>query len=184
MVSWGLFQPQHEPCLWKMKAGKELRKQRAILLLVLDVPAEYIAFGGFFTTFLTQFLLYLPSFHKSVFCLPFLSFLPMPSFFPSSVLPQYTGANEVIPQIRINSKWWLHCCFGRYCIDPHLDPSVTTGSSGMLHCAAQCVLISAFEEICKYFGCTGESIRDWSQINHFDLTQNLSEYSITKYCHC
>lgn len=122
-----------------------------IILLLEGFPSCFIYCCSFFSIF---------SLSLSLFSLTFSSFSPIPSFFPFSPLPQYTRANEVVPWMRINSNWWLLCCCSGYCIDPHLDPPVATGSWGMLHHAVQCVL-SVFEEICKYFGCTGKSIGDW-----------------------
>lgn len=150
-------------CVFWRGREEKCCERRAMELLVLDIVEEYIAFGGIFSrfTYSSNFVCIFPL-SVSLFSLTFSSFPPIPSFFPFSFLPQYTTANEVVPQMRINSNWWLLCCCSGYCIDPHLDPSLTTGSWGMLHHAAQCVLSSVFEEICKYFGCTGKSIGDWS----------------------
>lgn len=92
-------------------------------ILTIDEFSSHFSFS-FFCTFPLSI---------SLLSLPYLSFPPLPSFFPFSLLPQCAGANEVVPQLRMNSKWWLHCCSSRYCIDPHLDPPLTTDSSGMLH---------------------------------------------------
>lgn len=181
MGLWGLFKLHHGLCLLEMKAGKssERRATRALYLTLLNIILLLEGFLSCFTYGCSFFCIFPLS--LSLFSLTFSSFPPIPSFFSFSLLPQYTRLNEAVPQRRINSNWWLLCCCSGYCIDPHLDPPLTAGSWGMLCHAVQCVLSSVFEEICKYFS---KSIGDWSQINHFDLMQNLSEYSITKYCHC
>lgn len=127
------------------------RQQRVSDLLFFHVTSENIAFGGISSS-LTQYLLHLFSFHKYIFPALF----PFPPSFPFSLLSQYREANNIVLQLRINSKLWFHCCSSRCCIDPHLDP----GSSGILHHATQCALISVLEKIGKYFGCTGKSIGD------------------------
>lgn len=122
----------HESRRWR-KEENSTETARATELLILNVALRYTDYRWiFFPLFFHSFFCIFPL-SISLLSLPFLSFPPLPSFFPFSLLPQCAEANEVVPQLRINSKWWLHCCSSRYCIDPHLDPPLTTDFSGMLH---------------------------------------------------
>lgn len=140
---------------WRWRQEKALgeRQLGCLYLILLNI---ILLLEGFLSCFTYSFFCFFP---LSLFSLTFSSFPPIPSFFSFSLLPQYQRVNEVVPQMRINSNWWLLCCCSGYCIDPHLDPPLTTCSWGMLYHAAQCVLSPVFEEICKFFG---KSIGDWS----------------------
>lgn len=156
------MRPFKTPVPFRVKGRKSVLREGQPGCLYLTLLNIILLLQGFLSCFIYSCSFYIFPLSLSLFSSIFSSFPPIPSFFPFSLLPQYTRANEVVPQMRINSNWWLLCCCSRYCIDPHLDPPLTTGSWGMLPHTAQCVLSSVFEEICKYVGCTDKSIGDWS----------------------